>query len=52
MQEMSERLQAATIKSADLQEELMTRRIRVQDKIADLTLRPAAGATPSKVAGR
>lgn len=40
MQEISDRLQAATIRSADLQEELMTRRIKVQDRLADLTLRP------------
>lgn len=46
MQEMSERLQAATIRSADLQEQVLTRRIRVQDRLADLTLKPKdAGAT-------
>jgi len=49
MQEISERLQTATIRSADLQEELMTRRIRVQDRLADLTLRPEA--PEQKVAG-
>jgi vacuolar-type H+-ATPase subunit D/Vma8 len=40
MQEISDRLQKATIESADLQGELMTRRIRVQDRLAELTLRP------------
>lgn len=39
MQEISDRLQKATIESADLQGELMTRRIRVQDRLAELTLR-------------
>jgi hypothetical protein len=43
MQEISERLQTATIRSADLQEDLMTRRIRVQDKLADLSLLPDDG---------
>jgi hypothetical protein len=49
MQEMSDRLQTATIKSTDLKEEVMTRRIRVQDKLAELTLkRDGAG---ERVAG-
>jgi hypothetical protein len=39
MQEMSDRLQTATIRSTDLKEEVMTRRIRVQDKLAELTLK-------------
>jgi uncharacterized coiled-coil DUF342 family protein len=39
MQEMSDRLQAATIRSTDLKEEVMTRRISVQDKLAELTLK-------------
>jgi hypothetical protein len=39
MQEMSDRLQAATIRSTDLKEEVMTRRIRVQDELAELTLK-------------
>jgi hypothetical protein len=39
MREMSERLQVATIRTADLQEQLLTRRIRVQDCLADLSLR-------------
>jgi hypothetical protein len=51
MQEMSERLQAATIRSTDLQEELMTRRIKAQDKLAELTLRRETPA-PEKVAGK
>jgi len=46
MQEMSERLQAATIRSSDLQEEVLTRRIRVQDRLADLSLKPD-GAKPA-----
>ncbi|HVU00102.1 MAG TPA: DUF4139 domain-containing protein [Polyangiaceae bacterium] len=48
MKEISDRLQTATIKSADLQEELMTRRIKVEDKLADLTLR----STEERVAER
>jgi hypothetical protein len=39
MQEMSDRLQTATIRSTDLKEDVMTRRIRVQDKLAELTLK-------------
>jgi hypothetical protein len=39
MQEMSDRLQTATIRSTDLKEEVMTRRIRVQDELAELTLK-------------
>jgi hypothetical protein len=38
MKEISDRLQAATIRSADLQEELMACRIRMQDQLADLKL--------------
>jgi hypothetical protein len=49
MQEISERLRAATIHSADLKEDLMTRRIRIQDRLADLTLHPEA--EEQKVAG-
>lgn len=48
MQEMSDRLQAATIRSTDLKEEVMTRRIRVQDELAELTLKRDA---EQKVAG-
>jgi hypothetical protein len=48
MQEMSDRLQAATIRSTDLKEEVMTRRIRVQDQLAELTLKRDA---EQKVAG-
>ena len=51
MQEISDRLQKATIESADLQEDLMTRRIRVQDRLAELTLRPEP-SEPTKVADR
>jgi flagellar biosynthesis chaperone FliJ len=50
MQEVSDRLQKATIRAADLQEELMTRRIRVEDKLAELTLTKEAPA--EKVAGK
>jgi outer membrane protein OmpA-like peptidoglycan-associated protein len=50
MQEVSERLQKATIRVADLQEELMTRRIRVEDKLADLTL--SREPAPEKIAGK
>lgn len=49
MQEVSELLQKATIRAADLQEELMTRRIRVEDKLAELTLVKDGGA--KRVAG-
>jgi hypothetical protein len=38
MQEVSDLLQKATIRATDLQEDLMTRRIRVEDKLAELTL--------------
>jgi hypothetical protein len=38
MREISERLQAATIKSTDLQGELMACRIRMQDQLAELKL--------------
>lgn len=38
MREISERLQAATIKAADLQGELMARRIEMQDQLAELKL--------------
>jgi hypothetical protein len=38
MEEISQRLQKATIEAADLREGLMTRRIRIQDAIAELTL--------------
>jgi hypothetical protein len=38
MQEISDRLQKATIEATDLRENLMTRRIRIQDAIAELTL--------------
>jgi hypothetical protein len=48
MQEMSDRLQTATIRSTDLKEEVMTRRIRVQDELAELTLKREDG---QKVAG-
>jgi hypothetical protein len=36
---MSDRLQTATIRSTDLKEEVMTRRIRIQDELAELTLK-------------
>jgi hypothetical protein len=49
MQEMSDRLQNATIRSTDLKEEVMTRRIRVQDKLAELTLK--RDGTRERVAG-
>jgi uncharacterized protein YjbK len=45
---MSDRLQTATIRSTDLKEEVMTRRIRVQDELAELTLKRDA---EQKVAG-
>jgi hypothetical protein len=51
MQEISDRLQKATIESADLQQDLMTRRISVQDRLAELTLRPETPNT-SELAGR
>jgi hypothetical protein len=38
MKEISDRLQKATIRSTDLQEELMACRIRMQDQLADLKL--------------
>ncbi len=38
MREISDRLQKATIRSTDLQEELMTCRIRMQDELSDLKL--------------
>jgi uncharacterized coiled-coil protein SlyX len=41
MEEVSERLQKITISVTDLREDLMTRRIRIQDAIADLTLADA-----------
>ncbi len=50
MQEMSERLQAATIRSSDLQEEVLTRRIRVQDRLADLSLKPESVKAASSLA--
>jgi hypothetical protein len=50
MQEVSDRLQKATIRATDLQEELMTRRIRVEDKLAELTLTKEPPA--EKVAGK
>ena len=49
MQEVSDLLQKATIRATDLQEELMTRRIRVEDKLAELTLAKDEGA--EKLAG-
>lgn len=50
MQEVSDRLQKATIRAADLQDDLMTRRIRVEDKLAELTLTKEPPA--EKVAGK
>jgi hypothetical protein len=52
MQEISDRLQTATLRSADLQEELMTRRIKVQDRLADLTLRPEGTETAQKAVAK
>lgn len=50
MQEVSDRLQKATIRATDLQEDLMTRRIRVEDKLAELTLTKEPAT--EKVAGK
>ncbi|MBI4957214.1 MAG: OmpA family protein [Myxococcales bacterium] len=59
MQEISERLQKATLEMAELQGEVMTRRIVLQDELADLSLQkkkpdaepPAAPATDAKKGG-
>ncbi|MBW2525375.1 MAG: DUF4139 domain-containing protein [Deltaproteobacteria bacterium] len=39
MEEISDKLQEATMQMTDLKEQLMTRRIALQDKLADLTLK-------------
>ncbi|MCC6524198.1 MAG: hypothetical protein IT373_16175 [Polyangiaceae bacterium] len=43
MEEISERLQKSTIDMADLQGQLMTKRIELQDQLADLTLKKKKG---------
>jgi uncharacterized coiled-coil protein SlyX len=48
MQEISDRLQKATLASADLAEDLMTKRISVQDRIAELTLDADAPSLASR----
>jgi outer membrane protein OmpA-like peptidoglycan-associated protein len=45
MQEISRKLQEATLRSADLQGRLMTCRIRMQDQLAELQLLPAQKQT-------
>ena len=44
LKDMSSRIQAATIDVVDLQEKLMLTRIRFQDRVSELTLRPAGVA--------
>jgi chromosome segregation ATPase len=61
MQEISEKLQQTTIQMSDLKGQQMALRIELQDKLAELTLRPpkseaasagGSGAATSRVGGR
>ncbi|MBW2525374.1 MAG: DUF4139 domain-containing protein [Deltaproteobacteria bacterium] len=46
MEEISEKLQESTLKMTELEGEMMTQRIELQDKVAELTLKPNKAAAP------
>ena len=48
MQEISEKLQAATMSLADMKAELMTQRIELQDKLAEIALQSKGDKLASK----
>ncbi len=50
MEEISNELQSSTMKLADLKAQLMTERIELQDRLAELTLRPPKKEEGSEVA--
>jgi hypothetical protein len=52
MEEISERLQKATMQVTDLEASLMTSRISVQDRLAELSLEPRRSADKPAVAAR
>jgi Skp family chaperone for outer membrane proteins len=48
MEEISNRLQKATLEVSDLKGQLMTRQINIQDRLAELTLTPSKDAAEPK----